>query len=519
MNKKILIIVAILLIIIISIFLILKNTIFNTSKFEYEIEQVENYNYLKYNEQGKFGVIDKDGNVIINAEYYGLTIPNPSKDLFICFKNSDEKPIVLNSSNEELFSQYDKIEPIHLKSVASILCYEKNTLIYHKDGLCGLLSFDGKEITKNEYNSIENLQSTEGKFIVSKDNKFGILNVNGAILVKPEYDNITTDGYYNEQTKYQKSGFLVSNTTDDGYRLGYIDYTGKELLKDEFNELSRITDSEEPYLIGAKNGQYGLYKSSKELIPPQYQSITYTDNGGLIIQKNSNFGIANLDGNILVEPKYEKIEENGIYLYASSTQESQVYDINGNPIDINFNKVLYNTDNENYRIVTLSNNDTTYYGLEDANGNSLINTTYNDLEYLFDNYFIARNDKDKFGVIDSQENTVINFKYDIIQKIKDTNIIQTLNIKDNETELYSPTLENICKMKNASITQETDYIIISNNKEKIYFDNNGNKISENSDIVTNSKNQELPDKIKDYSKIQYSLEDAYYMKNVEPYNN
>ena len=509
MKKKIISLILIILIIVIAV-IIGKKVI--KSKEKNELEKIENFNYFKYNEDNKYGIIDKDGNVVIEAEYSNIIIPNPEKDIFICYGENNDKSKVLNSSKKELFDKYDDIEPIKLKSIASILCYEKGVLKYKKDGLYGLIDFDGKEISKNIYSSIENLQSTEGKFMIQKDNKFGVINTKGKVLVETDYDQVVTDDYYNESTGYKDSGFIVARKTDDGYRFGYISSTGKVELDTEFNELKRITELEDIYIIASKNGQFGLYKGSKEIIEPNYQSIDYSENDVLIIRKNSNYGLADLKGNILIDTKYTNIESKGIYIYAENDKESKVFDINGNKLDMNFNKTIYKTNNENYMISTIINNDITYYGLENSKGDTIIKPYYSYLEYLFDDYFIVKDENEKYGIIDSKDNKVIDFKYDVIQKIKDKNIIQAVNMKKQETELFSSKLESIMKMEKAIINNEEDYLIIKNEKEKVYIDNEGNKIDENSEVVLKAQNKKLPEEIGQYKKVQYSLEDAYYEK-------
>lgn len=506
MKKKIIAIIVIILIILAIMFVVkgLEN-----QKYQYEIVEIGAYNYFKYKENGQEGVIDRDGNIVIEAKYKKVVIPNPEKDIFVCY-NDDEKNIVLNSSNEELFTQYDNVDVIRLKNIASVLCYEKSALIYEKDGLYGLVDFEGKELTKNIYKSIENLQSTEGKFLVSKDNKYGVINLNGKILVDTEYDQIQTDKYYSDEDNYNKAGFIVSNRTDDGYKYGYIDYKGKKVLDTAYSEIVRITDNEELYLIAAKNGQYGLYRNSKEMIKPEYQSIIYTDNGALIIQKNTNYGIANLDGKILVEPSYSSIEAKGIYLYATSSNGNQVYDINGNKIDINFSKVVYETENENYRVITLVNNNIMYYGIESKDGTELVKTTYRYIEYAYNNYFIAKDDNEKLGVIDSNGNVVVDFKYDMIQRIKGKNMLQTLDTDTYQTEIYSSNLKLVCTMENAIVNDGGNYIEVYNDDENKYFNANGEEINEDSETIKNHAIKSFPDKINNYTKIQESLDEIYY---------
>lgn len=504
--KKVIIAIIAIIIIVLAVFFI-RNKI-NTPKFDYEITNIEKFSYVKYLKDEKYGVIDRDGNILINAEYNNIEIPNPEKDVFICY--TDDKSIVLNSKNESLFDEYSKIEPIKLKNIASILCYEKSVLKYEKDGKYGLISFDGKQITKNIYNSIENLQATEGKLLVSIDNKYGVININGATIVDSKYDKIATDNYYSENTKYVEAGFIVSNTTNDGYRYGYIDYKGNNILNVEYNNILRISQEKEIYLISSKNGQYGLFKANKQLIKSEYQSISYADNGGIIIEKNGQFGIANLKGEIKVSPKYSEIEEKGMYLYAKNSNSNDVYDVQGNKQDFSFNKTIYKTENENYRITTIINNDEEYYGIENKEGTELVSTNYKYIEYIFKDYFIAENEKEKYGVINANGKILVEFENDLIQKIKNKDAIQAINKKDEEIKIYSSDIKLSAEMENANLSNKNNYIILFNKEDRVFLNNEGNKIEKDSDIVNKDLEKDWPEKIKDFEKVQVSLEDIYY---------
>ena len=507
MKGKILAIIGIILIIMGVI--IIKN---QHSNVEYDIESVDIYNYIKYKDGDNFGIIDRSGKVIIDAKYSKIEIPNPSKDVFLCYEKDNEKATVMNSKKEVILEKYEKIEPVKIKNIASTLCYEKSVLKYQENGLYGLVDFSGKKITKNSYNSIENLLGTEGKFQVESNGKYGVVNLNGDKLVDTKFDKVATDEYYDDETKYSFAGFIVSNKTDNGYRYGYIDYRGKQLLGAEYNDMVRITAQKEVYLIASKDGKYGFYKGNKQLLKSEYQSISYTDNGAIIFEKNGKFGIANLRGEIKVEPKYEQFEENGIYVYMQTTRENDVYDIDGNKVDINFNKAVFNTENENYRITTILNNDITYYGVEDKDGKVLLDSKYKYIEYVCDNNFIVEDENEKYGVINTSNVEKIKLEYDLIQKIKDKNIVQAQKINSNKTEIYSAKMELVVKMKNARVDNKKGFIRIYNGKEEEFLNAEGNKIEKDSDIVKNELQSELPDKIGDYKKYQYSLDDAYYKK-------
>lgn len=508
MKKKIIILVIILIIVIASIFAIKSKN----SKYEYNLNKVTSYEYFTLISNEKHGVINKNGDIVINPNYTDIIIPNPEKDIFFCYNNDAVE--VINSKGEKLYTNFEKVEPIKLKNVATTLNYEKSVFKFQKDGKYGLINTEGKIIVKNEYESIENLQLCEGLFLVSQNSKYGIINLKGTVVINPSYDNITSDGYYTEQDGYRKSGFIVSNKTDDGYRYGYITNTGKTYLSTSYNSIARVRKDDtdkDVYLVVSQSGKYGLYKNKKNVISQEYQSIEFDENNNLlIIEKNKKYGAASLEGKIIVEPENTELEIKGIYIYAKQALENKVYDINGNKINISFNKAIYETENENYRISTLENNDVTYYGIVDRNGNTLVSEKYQYIEYAFGTYFIAKNDEGNYGIINSNGKETVEFKYNVLQKLKGKNVLQAVSSNLGVTDFYSSSLKTILSVKNADINNEEEYIKISTENETIYLDADGNRITKDSEIIKNSNKLQEPDTIGKYKKVQFTLENVYY---------
>lgn len=477
-------------------------------KYNYKIEEISEIKYYICKENDKYGVIDENGKRIIDAKYDNVIIPNPSYDLFVCYMGENTE--IFNLKKEKLFEKYENVEPIKLKSNASTLNYEKNTLIYKENGKWGLINFDGKVLTKNLYDSIENLEPSEGKFLVSQDKKYGIIDLKGNSIIKPEYDLCKSDEYYTNKDGYTKSGFIVANKSNDGYRYGYFNYRGKKFLDIVYNDIERVLKDDEKnvYLIASENGKYGLFNKSKKILNNDYIEIIYDDNVNLImLQKNKKYGVASLDGKILLEANCEEIYSRGIYLYVSQNGNNKVYDSNMNIVNINFNTTIYNTSNDNYRISTILNNNITYYGILDKDKNTLVAEKYRYLEYLFKNYFISIDEDGKVGVINSSGKEIIDMKYASLQKIKDKNLIQAIDEEAN-TEIYSEDMKLVYKMKNANISIEEDYIIVSNEDEKIYIDNSGKIINSTEGL----KKEKYPSEIGDYKKEQYTIENIYYVK-------
>ena len=381
MKKKCIIGIIIIVIAIITAFVVYN--IIKENGRNYEIEKVDNYNYFVVMQNNLYGVIDKTGNTIISPKYQEVKIPNPEKAVFVCYEENNTK--VLNEKNEEILTNYTNVEPIGLKNIASDLMYEKSVLRYAKDGKYGLIDFEGKEITKPIYDELEGLPYKEGELLVKQNEKYGVINIKGNNLVDIEYETITVDGYFTNENQYKNAGYIVSIKTEEGYRYGYIKNDGKEIAKPQYNELSRITgikDDENIYLLGSKNGQYGISKNGEDIIQNAYQSIRYDEvNNVFVIEKSKKYGIANIEGKELVPLNYSQIDITGMYIYAQNDQGITVYDSQGTQVNMNANIAILNTSNKNYKI-KIDNENGSKYSIIDKDGKELTKETYNYIEYL-----------------------------------------------------------------------------------------------------------------------------------------
>lgn len=465
---------------------------------EYEIKQIEieNYNYFILKQDGKYGVIDKEGNIIVDCEFTNLVIPDPTIDVFICYNNQETK--VLNKSKENIFAEYSEIKPIKLKNIASELMYEKNLLTYKKEDKIGLIDLQGKIIAKPIYEEVDALEYKEGELLVKQDGKYGIINNKGNYLVKPEYDQITVDNYATTEEGYKKAGYIVSTTTEEGYRYGYIDVKGNILLEPEYNEVIRISDIKDEnniYLIVAKNGQYGIFKNDTQIINSEYQSISYnSEHNILIVEKTKKFGISDLEGKSILPIQFNQIDCTGMYIYATNDKgEVDVYNTDGTVANIDSNIYILETDNSSYKI-QIDNLQGSIYSIVDSNNNKLTQGDYSYIKYLYDNHFIVSVSGGKLGIINDKDEKIVEIKYDSIENIDGTDCIVTRLSENNLVEIYNKKLEKICEMPNAIVETENNYIKIYNDDETIYFDYEGNKkdnkeIFQQNEIYANKQNE------------------------------
>ena len=475
MKKKsiITIIILIIIIAIIAGIFIYRNVL--EKEKQYNIEEISEYNYFVLRENEKFGVIDKQGNTIIEAIYDDVKIPNPGKAVFICYEGQNTK--VMNQNKEQIYTEYSNITPLILKNVSTNLRYEKSVLKYEKDGKYGIISIDGKKITNPVYEEIDTLQYKEGEFVIKKDNKYGVMNMNGYVIINPEYDNIKADAYYSIDTGYKNDGYIVSNTTNEGYRYGYIDKEGNKILDANYNDLYRLNYEGEIYLICAENGRYGLSNKDKNIIPNEYQTITYIEGDDIcLVQKGKKYGIITLEGSMILQVRYNQIDINGDYIYTTDeNSEKKVYDKKGNEVQVNANTTISTIkENPDYKIYIETINEATSYSIYQGE-NKITNGNYNYIGYLSNNYYIASRQNEKLGVIDQNENVKLEMKYDTIRKIDGTNLVEADIQSTNTIEIYNNNLEKIAEMNNATLTVKNNYIKLSSSEETKYFDLDGNE--------------------------------------------
>lgn len=489
MNKKIRwIIIGIVAVIIIAISIM---AIINEVQLHYKVEEISEYNYFTLEQNQKYGVIDKNGNIVIEAEYEAVQIPNPSKAIFVCVKKYNEntkeyETVVYNEKKEVLFSNYKNVQSISIYTNVNSTPYEKSVLTYKENGKYGLINLEGKQITKPVYDEISSINYKEGTFLVKQNELEGIINMKGKVIIKCEYESVTSDNYYSENGYNKQAGFIVSKKTEDGYRYGYVNYRGTIILNPIYTQLERVTEianEKGVYFIAFKNGQAGLLKNNKEILNYEYEDIQYNVLGSIFVTKrNGKYGAVNLEGTTVLYPEYDNVYTGGMYLNALKDKDIFIFDLNGNKIETN-EVSKTKTENANYYITIDKNNK---YKVVDSKDNIIIDKDYTYIEYLPGDYFIVERDS-KSGIIDSNGKSVIELKYDSISRINETDILQMETNKN--IALYNLNMKEIVSMDNAIVKEVKDekaYILLYSDTDFKYLDKKGNILTSQNLFENNS---------------------------------
>ena len=434
------------------------------------------YNFYKYYNGEKFGLIDKSGNVLIEANYQDIIIPNPQYGIIFLLENNQVIDVV-NEKNEEIFSQYESVSPIPVTGLIGEIPYEKNVLIYEEAGKKGLIDLSGKKITKANYTSIESLPYKEGELLAKSEKNVYILTSNGNEKIKLESDvDIVADGYLDNNNSNNKSGYITSKVTNNGMMYGYIDYKGKKILDMEYDKIERLS-TEENYLIVRKNGKYGVYKNNDIVINCNYQELMYEEDMNIyFVKRGNNYGALDIKGNIIVPVEYKTIENRGIFIEALSFEnERQAFALNGEKKD---NFLAYNS-------IEKSKYDNTYIAITNEYTYEILDTTYKTvttkeydyIENVLSELYLVREKSGKYGVLNSNNTQIVSNTYDIIQLINDTELVQAMDIEKNITALFNKYGNKIFEEEDILVMVQDGFVKVFCNEGVKYFTLQGNEIS------------------------------------------
>ena len=412
------------------------SSIINIVKKSGQTIETKIYSYYTVYENGAFGVINNEGEIVIEPTYYEIiSIPNNSKPIFICTYDVDDvngtyRTKAINEKNEEILTGYDKIEAIDNYDSKQNIWYENNVLRVSKNGKYGIINYEGQEVLPCEYEEITALKGVKANFIVKKDSNVGLVNEVGQTIVNTEYKDVVAlkDEY--------KSEYIIVNAEN---KYGLISTSGATLIESKYDEVKYIGSShlfavkeadewklfdteankvviEEGYkniveakseniVVVDKDGKYGvLNKDYSVKIEPQYEDLKYAFSIYYIAKKDGKYGIINSENETVIEFEYQRMTyiENGGFIEADKTDtETVLFDNNlgqkvvGIVSDLNIEKGY---------IKVYTNNEYKYYNfkLEEKNSSDLL--TANTL-------FLSKKDG-KYGYVDKSGNVVVDYIYE-----------------------------------------------------------------------------------------------------------
>lgn len=324
------------------------NEIFDEYSQVEEISNFDNYgnlyyfeNILKVCKDGKYGLIDFDGNIVLNIEYdslnalkgedtilvvkegkvgaadkYGkLSLPPnftnvkmTGNGLFIV--EEENVKVIDNSGNTVIQDGFDK--------VSQILSYDTKGIVFVKDNKYGVMNINGEKILNNEYDYLK--QVKENVYIAKNEELYGVISNLGEKLLDFNYKNLSyskvADMYIadvseteskifdnNFQEKMtgivnvnEEKGFFKIRINDEYkyYDFNFVEKTNMDVLINN------------DYFVSKQNGKYGFIdKNGKVVVDYIYDDVMeQNEYGYAAVKQNGLWGSIDKSGKVIIEPKY-----------------------------------------------------------------------------------------------------------------------------------------------------------------------------------------------------------------------
>ena len=301
------------------------------------------------------------------------------------FERDGKYGLIDFSGNEILAPEYDDIYT--LKGI-------ERSIILEKDGKYGLYNDVSKDIILEvQYSEIEALGESydDGYIVRNNENKYGLIGPDKSTILDFEYDNIT--GIYDD------SKYLVENEE----KTFVVDNTGTTILELEDDE--EISDINEDEFVIIVDNQFGIINSQKEeLIEPSFDFLEHAYGDYYIAGNDEKYGVVDIEGNEVIELKYENVTYRRDAAIFECENEDYTTDIYDNTCEFKVTGTISEVNMENSYIRIRVDDEYKYYNLlfeEKTNVELLTNNTL----------FLVKQDG-KYGYVNKEGEQVVDCIYD-----------------------------------------------------------------------------------------------------------
>ncbi|MCK5867535.1 MAG: WG repeat-containing protein [Mycoplasmataceae bacterium] len=280
---------------------------------------------------GKYGIIDTLGNVILPIKYDFIEHPTEYSNESDLFAVKKGKNIQLLDKKANPITDFD-IKEFEWDSYKGKESYQRYFVLTNSSGMVGTVSDKGMKEIPFEYQEIKPF---DGKSVTyaKQNGKYGLIDYNGKIILPLEYDDVYSQKFFdyyiiNSSGKYgmvDKEGsqiisFSYQNITPVHYDrnnrfmveqnglYGVIDLEENIIIPIEYDEISNWVEYGPKEHFVTKDGKKGLIsRNGKIVIPTQYDEI-WVDNIKLIkVKSNGLYGTIDWENKIVHPIKYEQI--------------------------------------------------------------------------------------------------------------------------------------------------------------------------------------------------------------------
>lgn len=274
------------------------------------------YYKLIKGDNGKWGITDNHGKVLIEPEYDDIHRFWKFSEGLIPVKTGEKWGYIDRTGKTTIPARYDEAEPFY-DSVAEVGISGKrgyidksgNVVIPLKyeyvwgfnDGLLRVTCFGGaegiidrnnREIFMSSDYSVNDFKNGFARIRNIESGLWGFIDRNGRIAVKPAYDYASDfqDG-------------LAEVTLND--KEGYIDESGKVVITPQYESAGPFSDG---LAVVKTNGKYGAINSKGEFVIPAVHEFFYGFSEGLAgTRTGEKYGFIDKEGNIVIASDFDDV--------------------------------------------------------------------------------------------------------------------------------------------------------------------------------------------------------------------
>ena len=207
--------------------------------------------------EGKYGLINAKGDVILNPKYDNI---NNEKDGLFLVQNGNLYGFIDKMGNLVIDLQFESAND-----------FKDGLAEVKKNGKYGFIDKTGHFVIEPQFDSV--MPFEDGIATITIKHKWGLIDSTGRYIYKPQFENVTSQG------ASFKGGVGVVN---ENGKWGLIDRTGKYLIEPQFDgiiEPSFFNGFASDFAVVEKDHKRGvIHKSGKIIIYPQYTDIKIYQN-------------------------------------------------------------------------------------------------------------------------------------------------------------------------------------------------------------------------------------------------
>jgi WG containing repeat len=383
---------------------------------------------------GKQGIIDYEGDVLLNRKYDFLNCVFSKRDF--CFAIKNQKSYLINYKGEKMadlsfisFDDHIKRPDYYLDFFTEDYLFFKKTTLINQEYITYLVisDYEGNLLFEEPIKYYSEYDHERNLIILYSEKRktHGFVNMNNQLMVDPKYEDFTVldngliiaqyFGFYgviNDQNeviidfKYDE---LLYNEGVFSAKLGFYHYG---LLNEEGEMLKEFKDIPTHFMFNEGlsrikiEEKWGFVNQEGEIVvEPQYDEAFHFSEGLAAVKKDGKFGFINTNGEVVIDYQYGQVD---------SFKEGVAYTITINNDEVE--EGFINQENEKL---------------------TLIHNSSSDIPYQYENQFKTYNQRDsKFDLylyFVNQDHTIYyrsvheNYGYQLEFNNEDNDIMAVLN--------------------------------------------------------------------------------------------